>query len=292
MATYYHGSSNSEIQSSSSAEGGLQTLHLMNPTYVPYSDAPLQHHPLLLLNNPHALNLANLSHAPPQQQHHLMIHGVPNILGSTDPPDDHTRFGVHHDVTTAFHGFSSPSPAAVPRAGYNLWGQVVDQPSPTATTPSPSSAGGYRGRPSQQGLSLSLSSEQTGYGSNNGQVAGIGNSPSSAASNGGVPSVQQGVIMGSKYLKAAQELLDEVINVGKEGILYKDEDEKFANNKEKMKAMNRGEESTTSGGGDQNSAAAGRQQGAELSTAQRQELQMKKSKLVNMLDEVYYVITY
>ena len=41
------------------------------------------------------------------------------------------------------------------------------------------------------------------------------------------------------------------------------------------------------GGGENNNNNDGGKQGVELSTAQRQELQMKKSKLVTMLDEVY-----
>ncbi|XP_027342688.1 BEL1-like homeodomain protein 1 [Abrus precatorius] len=283
MATYFHGNT-SEIQSSAD---GLQTLYLMNPTYVPYTDAPHPPTPNMLLVNPNALNLANLPHAPslspsPNQQQHL-IQGVTSILGSTNS-GDHTRpssFGNQENITT-FHGFSSSAAAAAPRVHYNLWGQVIDQPSSAAATPSSSSGGGGFRRPSQQGLSLSLSSQQTAYRSVSGEVdvpghvTGIGNSPSSA-SNG--VSGMHGVMLGSKYLKAAQELLDEVVNVGK-GI-YREE------NKEKVK-VNR--ESTTSGVGGDGSSGGGEnsagKQVVELSTAQRQELQMKKSKLVSMLDEV------
>ncbi|KAK7324831.1 hypothetical protein VNO77_28703 [Canavalia gladiata] len=281
MATYFHGST-SEIQSSAD---GLQTLYLMNPTYVPYPDAPHHATPNMLLVNPNVTNALNLPHAPPlspspnQQQHQHLIQAVTNtnILGSTNS-DDHARpslFG-HQENIAAFHGgFSSSAAAAAPRVHYNIWGQVVDQPSPAAATPSSSSGGGGFRRPSMQGLSLSLSSQQTGYrsvpGELEGHIAGIGNSPSSASNS---------VVLGSKYLKAAQELLDEVVNVGK-GI------EKFVeggNNKEKMKA-NR--ESITSGaGGDGSSENSAGKQVVELSTAQRQELQMKKSKLVSMLDEV------
>ncbi|KAK7272257.1 hypothetical protein RJT34_28740 [Clitoria ternatea] len=283
MATYFNGNNTSEIESSAD---GLQTLYLMNPTYLPsYPDAPHHHHAPqnTLLVNPHALNLANFPHAPPvnQQQQHI-TQGVTNILGPTNS-EDHTRpslFG-HHENIPAFHGFSSAANAAAPRVHYNLWGPAVDQNSSAAATPSGSSGGGggFR-RPNQQGLSLSLSSQQTGYGSVSGEfelpgqghLTGIGNSPSSASAS------NNGVILGSRYLKAAQELLDEVVNVGK-GI---HKEEKFSEgtiNKEKVK-VNR--ESTTSGDGE-NSAG---KQVVELSTAQRQELQMKKSKLVSMLDEV------
>ncbi|XP_020207112.1 BEL1-like homeodomain protein 1 isoform X2 [Cajanus cajan] len=268
MATYFHGSA-SEIQPSAD---GLQTLYLMNPSYVPYPDAP--HHPTLLVN-PNALGHASLPHAPPvspsQQQQHHVIHGVTNILGSASS-EDHTRPSLFGENIAAFHGFS-----AAPRVQYNLWGSVADQPA----TPSSSSGGGGFRRPSQQGLSLSLSSQQTAYRTVSGEidvtghglVGGIGNSPASA-------SASTGVILGSKYLKSAQELLEEVVNVGK-GI-YKEE--KFAEKKANRESTNSG-----AGGGDGSSGggenSAGKQV-VELSTAQRQELQMKKSKLVTMLDEV------
>ena len=96
------------------------------------------------------------------------------------------------------------------------------------------------------------------------------------------------VSLGSKYLKATQELLDEVVNVGK-GI-FKGEESMEGAKKEKMK----GNIESTSGVGD--GSSCGREnndrakQGVELSTAQRQELQMKKSKLVTMLDEVYLTV--
>ncbi|XP_017407810.1 BEL1-like homeodomain protein 1 isoform X1 [Vigna angularis] len=281
MATYFHGST-SEIQSSAD---GLQTLYLMNPSYVPYADAP--HHPTLLVNPnaTNALNLASLTHAPPvspspnQQQH--VIHGMANILGSGNSDEHaHSRLSLFGENIAAFHGFSGGASSAAPRVHYNLWGSGVDQPG----TPSSSSGGGGFRRPSQQGLSLSLSSQQTNFRSVSGEldiagqghVAGTGNSPTSAASTG-----VSGLILGSKYLKAAQELLDEVVNVGK-GI-YKEE--KFS---EKVKA-NRESTNSGAGGGDGSSGggenSAGKQV-VELSTAQRQELQMKKSKLVNMLDEV------
>ncbi|CAJ1956223.1 unnamed protein product [Sphenostylis stenocarpa] len=283
MATYFHGNT-SEIQSSAD---GLQTLYLMNPSYVPYADAP--HHPTLLVNPnaSNALNLASLSHAPPvspsPNHHQHVIHGFTNILGSGNS-DEHThaRQSLFGENIASFHGFSGGPSSVAPRVHYNLWGSGVDQPG----TPSSSSGGAGFRRPSQQGLSLSLSSQQTNFRSvsnelevaGQGHVTGTGNSPTSAASTG-----VSGVILGSKYLKAAQELLDEVVNVGK-GI-YKEE--KFS---EKVKA-NR--ESTNSGAGDGSSGggenSAGKQV-VELSTTQRQELQMKKSKLVSMLDEVMILL--
>ena len=111
-------------------------------------------------------------------------------------------------------------------------------------------------------------------------------SPASRGSGGNGVSSMHSVLLGSKYLKAVQELLDEVVNVGK-GISII---EGASSNKEKMKGNI--VESTSgvgdgSSGGGENSGA--NKQGSELSTAQRQELQLKKSKLVSMLDEVRYI---
>jgi hypothetical protein len=92
----------------------------------------------------------------------------------------------------------------------------------------------------------------------------------------------QNMVLGSKYLRATQELLDEVANVGKDliksGII--------ARTKEKMKMT---KESITGDGSDGSGEAVGEtsaKRGADLTTAHRQELQMKKAKLVTMLDEV------
>ncbi|XP_047323166.1 BEL1-like homeodomain protein 1 [Impatiens glandulifera] len=72
--------------------------------------------------------------------------------------------------------------------------------------------------------------------------------------------------MGSKYLKAAQQLLDEVVNVATEAP-HDGGGEEMRSCKEKLERL---------GGVETN----------ELNTAQRQELQMKKAKLLNMFDEV------
>ncbi|KAL1544037.1 BEL1-like homeodomain protein 1 [Salvia divinorum] len=73
------------------------------------------------------------------------------------------------------------------------------------------------------------------------------------------------MIIGSKYLKAAQELLDEVVSLGFNDKAKPIKDPAVAVNKEAPSA-NKG--------------------GADLTTAQRQEIQIKKAKLHNMLDEV------
>lgn len=108
-----------------------------------------------------------------------------------------------------------------------------------------------------------------------------GNSPTSVSVvSTGISGVQS-VILGSKYLKAAQELLDEVVNVGK-GTTKTDKAAE-ATNKDKMKMK---KESTAAIGELSAGADTASNPAAELSTAQRQDLQMKKAKLIGMLDEV------
>ncbi|KAK7404873.1 hypothetical protein VNO78_05898 [Psophocarpus tetragonolobus] len=315
MATYFHGSS-SEIPSSAE---GLQTLYLMNPNYVPYSDAAQHPTQNMLLVNPNtsntsptsanALNLDNFSHAPPppspssnHRQQHLIGVTIPssNILGSNAAAEDHSRpsfLGQHHEFS-GFHGgaASTSTATAASRGNYNLWGSMFDQSASnimTATTTTPSNNMGFGSVMSTQigfhrpnHLSLSLSSQQTPYRSSSGEIHAI--SPASRVGDdmrglhSGVSNMHS-VVLGSKYLKATQELLDEVVNVGK-GISKGEESIEGAK-KEKMK----GNIESSSGVGDGSSSRRENNDGGkqgELSTAQRQELQMKKSKLVTMLDEV------
>jgi hypothetical protein len=94
------------------------------------------------------------------------------------------------------------------------------------------------------------------------------------------------MVLGSRYLRATQELLDEAVNVGKDliksGLIE-------GSSKEKMKMT---KESIT-GDGSSGGEAYAANRGAELTTAHRQELQMKKGKLVNMLEEVStYICVY
>ncbi|CAN1772457.1 BEL1-like homeodomain protein 1 [Linum perenne] len=106
-----------------------------------------------------------------------------------------------------------------------------------------------------QGLSLTLSSHQQ-VSSSSGVTANCGAAV--------VPSAG-GVLLGSKYLKAAQELIDEVVNVNE--------------------ALKKGNDSNAVTKAE--SAASGDAKlSPELTSAERQEVQMRKGKLINMLDEV------
>jgi hypothetical protein len=89
------------------------------------------------------------------------------------------------------------------------------------------------------------------------------------------------MVMSSKYLKAAQELLDEVVSVSK-GV------EDANKTTKSLAAVKKKEDSEGVSGGSTDDGSGAKSSGgaAEMSTAERQELQMKKSKLINMLDEV------
>lgn len=112
---------------------------------------------------------------------------------------------------------------------------------------------------------------------------------SSTTGAAGIPNI----LIGSKYLKAAQQLLDEVVNVGK-GI--KPDLGKHQKSQSWIGTMANKENSGTEGGGKDGTTAAStwpsssaqekNDRGPELSPAERQELQMKKAKLLAMLDEV------
>jgi len=250
MATYFH--NNSEIQGGSD---GLQTLIFMNPSgYINYSDAP-QPPPhagnLVFLNS--AANLAgntSLHH----QQHQNLSHAPPQFVG-VPLSADHSVHG--HDVS-ALHGFP-------PRMQYNMWNPA-----------DPNSAAREATR-ATQGLSLSLHAQGSGEDT---RVSGGGGSGSSAP-NGGVSGIQS-VLLSSKYLKATQELLDEVVNVNG-GIKV----ENVKKSSEKNKVV--GESSTAvSGEGGSVGGDGNGKRSTELSTTERQEIQMKKAKLINMLDEVTF----
>ncbi|CAI9097594.1 OLC1v1034063C2 [Oldenlandia corymbosa var. corymbosa] len=308
MATYYHG--NPEIQGGGGGSGGdgLHTLILMNHAgYVGYSDnqqppqqqqqpPPPGNFVFLNSNTPGAggggsAHSLNFTHAPPPS-HTQQFVGIPLNASATT-----TSVAEQQQDIAALHGF-------FPRVQYNLY-------SPTAVD-----LGAARDiSHAPQGLSLSLSSQQSGFGSfrlerdapSQAQVNAIsptsgggggagaddvrvsgGSSSSASGISNGVNGMQS-VILSSKYLKAAQELLDEVVSVGK-GVKNGSGSAKNGNNNDGQ-ANEAGESSDVAAGaatgdGQNGSRDNNSKRGSELSTAERQEIQMKKAKLVNMLDEV------
>ncbi|KAG0503907.1 hypothetical protein HPP92_003979 [Vanilla planifolia] len=234
MATYFHGGP--EIHPE-----GLQTLYLMNPGYAGYSDtggAP-GGSMVLLDSGMNSLNPVELSHSSPPS-HHQSQHLVGIPLPQT--PESSSQ--------------------------YNLWNQRP--------------ASNSIGRAAQQVLSLSLSSQQPapyGYGREGvvpvamPELAPVMDDEGLKLLGSSAPAGASGlhsVLMNSKYLKAAQEVLEEVVSVGKG----------FAREPSKKDGMK---------GFMVDAKVEGESSGkreVELTIADRQELQMKKAKLLNMLDEV------
>ncbi|KAF5819529.1 putative transcription factor Homeodomain-TALE-BEL family [Helianthus annuus] len=270
MATYYNG--NSEIQGGD----GLQTLVLMNPGYIYYPDSQQSTQPppanLMFLDSNHPGNNPHMAvgqQPPPSAQTQQFV-GIP--LSASPPSSVHSQ----HDVSS-LHTF-------IPRAQY------MYNPGEMVAT--------REATPFQQGLSLSLSSQQSRYGTQGTRVpvsptgddvrAGItggpgggGGSTSSASgiSNNGM----HNMLLNSKYLKATQEILEEVVNVGKVALKNSDESSKS------LKISGTGGDGGSPPAPPVGAEAAdtAKSGGAtELTTAERQEIQMKKAKLVNMLDEV------
>ncbi|KAL6507773.1 hypothetical protein OROGR_023968 [Orobanche gracilis] len=276
MATYFHGNP-SEIGAGTG--DGLQTLILMNPAYVGYSDSsqPQRHQSssnFVFLNSNSAAS--HHPNAPPSQTQHFV--GIP-LQGPTTSLS--TASTHDHQDISAFHGFLPP------RVHYNLYNLPVELGTARELTHS------------QQGLSLSLSSQQpppppSGYGSFRDERAApsavsparvedhvrVPAGPASPAS--GVTNGVQSVLLSSKYLKAAQELLDEVVNVGR-GVV-KRRPESYRGQLKYVGDTSTAPEVECGDGHSGGECSAKRT--AELTTTERQEIQMKKAKLVNMLDEV------
>ncbi|KAM7274705.1 hypothetical protein ACFE04_016571 [Oxalis oulophora] len=260
MATYFYGDSNSEVEAD-----GVQTLYLMNSDNT---NVQLPHNQNMFLFNPasaaNALNPSTVTHAlTPNPHHHHHLIGFPMVPHNSENP---TRPSL---VVPSQH---------VQR--YISWpGQNLDQAG------SSSHELGFR-RPvassMRQGLSLSLSPRPMAGRSmedhhHDIRMSGNSVSPAPAVSSG--VSSSHGVVMGSKYLKAAQELLDEVVNVNVEGTI----------NKEKGKINKESSPEVVVAAGEGSGCGGESKHGGsdvELSTAQRQELQTKKAKLISMLDEV------
>ncbi|KAK9286966.1 hypothetical protein L1049_015374 [Liquidambar formosana] len=91
-------------------------------------------------------------------------------------------------------------------------------------------------------------------------------------------------IPNSKYLKAAQQLLDEVVNVRK--ALKHPDSEKNQSNKGSKEVDGGSKNETAMSGGPSNSQELTGNPSSELSPAERQDLQNKMTKLLAMLDEV------
>ncbi|XP_060196543.1 BEL1-like homeodomain protein 1 [Lycium barbarum] len=284
MAAYFHGNS-SEIR----GNDGLQTLILMNPNYVGFSDTQQHHHQtqhptpngsnnLVFFNSNTPGNSINLPHAPPpppppssQQQQFV---GIPLATTAFAAPSSSSQDGNNNnnDSINALHGFLARS------SQYGFY-----NPSNDIT------AAREVARAHQQGLSLSLSSQQPGFGNFTAAREIVSPTAATGGSTSSASGVQQQntLPLSSKYLKAAQELLDEVVNVGKSMKLTSTSTSDVNNDGKESKNMATTTTTDVDGQLDGVGESSSKHEGAaELSTAERQEIQMKKAKLVNMLDEV------
>ncbi|KAG8088985.1 hypothetical protein GUJ93_ZPchr0011g28336 [Zizania palustris] len=248
MAAYYHGGAGTDIQSGTD---GLQTLYLMNPSYAGYSEAAAA------AGGPGAANMMLLNSA----------------VTSMTP----VSFGHQQSPSSAQHFVGIPLQAQP--SGYNLWNPATTCAADMSPPPPPPPHQ-HQHQQARVSAVLSLSSREAP------PVTVAAVAPGDEGKYPGAASLQttsQGqMVMSSKYLKAAQELLDEVVSVSK-GV----DDAKAAAAKSaasvKKKEDSEGASGfgTEDGGGTKSGGAA-----PEISTAERQELQMKKGKLINMLDEV------
>ncbi|XP_076952955.1 BEL1-like homeodomain protein 1 [Bidens hawaiensis] len=236
MATYYNGTSDNNQNGD-----GLQTLVLMNPGYVYYSDTQQSTQSQQGINNyaflDHTNNPGNnpAMRAPPPPSPTQQLVGVPMTV--SQPSSVHSPNGT------------------IPR------GQYIYSPVEMVPREVP---------PFQQGLSLSLSSQQSRYASQaaRGGCSGTGGGSTSSG-------VSNNMLLNSKYLKATQEILEEVVNVA------------IKNPDQSIKNLNiTGGDPGEHGSPPMVSREAESAVKSELTTAERQEIQMKKAKLVNMLDEV------
>ncbi|CAM8889256.1 unnamed protein product [Rhodiola kirilowii] len=320
MATYNFHGGNQEMETTD----GLHTLYLMNPNYTTshhhqqQQQAATNRQNMILLNSslPHAL-----SHAPPQPQSQFLTIPFAHPISTDDPTRSGNSF--HYNLWGSAGGGGqvvevSSGALGVATATHPYQIQLENDTDmfrrPAVMSPTIN----------QQGLSLSLSSQPrlgggiSGGGGNNGNSYNnnnnssmsitVVNGSSSSGGGGGFGSTSsaahqaavaedsngvQNLIMGSKYLKAAQELLDEVVNVGKGSadtttITANDTVKK---EKEKVVQMDNNINGESEAAGNNNEAGGGgggsnRAASSELTVTQRQELQMKKTKLISMLDEV------
>ncbi|KAG5396292.1 hypothetical protein IGI04_018106 [Brassica rapa subsp. trilocularis] len=266
MAAYFHGN---PPEISAGSDGSLQTLILMNPTtYVQYTQQDDDSNN----NNSNKTNISNNSfvfldsHAPPQNASQQFI-GIP-LSG-------HEAASITSaDNISVLQGYP-------PRVQYNHYSShQVDSSHQQAACETPRA---------QQGLFLTLSSQQqqqqhqnqhqtlhhVGLRSGPGQDIRVGSGSTGIAT-----------LVSSKYLEAAQELLDEVVKADSNDINTRSQ--LFSSKKGTSETDNKavGESSTGAGEGSGGGGEASEKHTVELGTVERQEIHMKKAKLSSMLHEV------
>lgn len=290
---YYQGTSDNNIQAdhhhhanNNNNNNNIQTLYLMNPnSYMQgYTTTDTQQQQqqqqLLFLNSSpasnNALNPANIPHAPLQQQQHFV--GVPLPAVSL-----HDQINHHGLIQRMWNNQDQSQQVIVPSSTVvsttDLASQLAFQ-RPMVVSPT------LQHRQQQQGgLSLSLSPQQQRQISFNNNMSSSSARTNNVTIRGTLDGSSSNMVLGSKYLKAAQELLDEVVNIVGKSIKGDDQMKQNSMNKESMPLASDINTSSGTGGGESSSRLKN-EAAVELTTAQRQELQMKKAKLLTMLEEV------
>uniref|UniRef100_A0A0E0F2S2 Homeobox domain-containing protein n=1 Tax=Oryza meridionalis TaxID=40149 RepID=A0A0E0F2S2_9ORYZ len=263
MAAYYHGGAGTDIQSGTD---GLQTLYLMNPSYAGYGDAAAAAAPGAAAANMMLLNSAVTSMTPVSFGHQ---------------PSPSSSSAAQHFVGI---------PLQPPASGYNLWTPAAATGAGDMSPPTPQhqhqQAHGGGGAAGVSAV-LSLSSREAAPPVTVAALVAAGDEGKYLQAVQGAASQGQ-MVMSSKYLKAAQELLDEVVSVSK-GVDDAKAAAAAAAAKSPASVKKKEDSEGVSGGGTEDGSGAksgGAPPPPEMSTAERQELQMKKGKLINMLDEV------
>ncbi|KAK9755848.1 hypothetical protein RND81_01G054800 [Saponaria officinalis] len=253
----------------------------MNPNYITTTPDYSQNHQNNNINNSGFSNVSpsTLTHGliPSPHHHHPQLIGIPlsGAHHSTDLSRPSHHHHNHHNNQMAGSIIQGLVGSSRGPHYHHLWspgsdGSPGSQPGPIQD---------FSGQAGRGGLSLSLSPGHQRAG------AGVGGEEDGRMSV--TVASGPGTIIGSRYLKAAQELLEEVVNVGDNG-----ESSGVHKHDKKAKAVVKG---GSGGGGDDDMAGGddggnggdeGSKKVVELSMAQRHELQMKKAKLLNMLDEV------
>ncbi|CAH8384301.1 unnamed protein product [Eruca vesicaria subsp. sativa] len=269
MAAYFHGN---PPEISAGSDGGLQTLILMNPTtYVPYTQ---QHNDSDNNNNTNSNNSFVFldSHAPPQNTSQQFV-GIP-LSG-------HEAASItSSDNISVLHGY----PSRVQYSHYSS--HQVDPSHQQAACETPRA---------HQGLFLTLSSQQqqqqhqnhqqtlhtVGFGSGPGENIRVGSGSTGTGVTNGLVN-----LVSSKYLKATQELLDEVVKADCNDINTKSQLFSLKKGTSGIDDKAVGESSTAAGEGSGGGGEASGKGTVDLGTAERQEIHMRKAKLSSMLHEV------
>lgn len=296
MATYYAGSNNQRDAAPM--------------IYMPgsYSETPVLPGNMMMYMNgggSYSDALAGNSH---QQNNSIQIHSVEapdstpqqqeilsNLSGSRIGEHDFNAWRDSRNEMLVMHSMGGPS--GIIHSGHNLQGQGLSLSLGTQI-PSGIQMHSIPYRNSNPGLASFLGPNPSIMGEGSGRNGSSRDEQTKSAEylppgfSGGNQDSNKGdlspygmnsiarTIPNSKYLKAAQQLLDEVVNVRK-ALKQPDKEKNQSTNEHGLNSPKGGDSKSKNGSADPQEST-----NSELSHAERQELQNKLSKLLSMLDEV------